>query len=80
MKRFAIAFALVAGVGAIAVGTAGAADSNVGVQLGYITQTSVASAPAVQFGGGFLSTNLNASYASSANYASIVQWLAQSNH
>jgi hypothetical protein len=80
MKRFAIALALVAGVGATGASTAGAADTNVGVQVATITQTSVAIAPAVQFAGGFFSTNLNASYANAANYASITQLQAQVNH
>ena len=80
MKRFAIALALVVGIGVAGVGTAGAADSNVGVQVASITQTALASAPAVQFGGGFLSANVNASYANAANYASISQWQAQINH
>jgi hypothetical protein len=80
MKRFAIALALAAGLGAAGAGTAGAADTNVGVQVATITQTSVALAPAVQFGGGWFSSNLNASYASAANYASITQLQAQINH
>ena len=80
MKRFAAVLALVVGVGATGVSTAGAADSNVGVQVASITQTALASAPAVQFGGGFFSTNLNSSYAHAANYASISQWQAQFNH
>jgi hypothetical protein len=81
MKRFALAVALVVGVGAAGAGTAGAApNTNTGVQVANITQTALASAPAVQFGGGFLSTNVNASYANAANYASIAQWLAQLNH
>ncbi len=80
MKRVVIALALVLGAGVTGASTAQAADTNVGVQLASITQTAVANAPAVQFGGGFLSTNLNASYADAANYASIVQWQAQINH
>ena len=80
MKRLVLALALALGAGAASAGTAGAADSNVGVQLASITQTAVANAPAVQFGGGYLSTNVNASYANAANYASILQWQAQFNH
>jgi hypothetical protein len=80
MKRIVIALALVLGVGATGASTAGAADTNVAVQLASITQTAVAYAPAVQYGGGFLSTNLNVSHANAANFASIEQWQAQFNH
>lgn len=80
MKRVAIALALVLGAGATGASTARASDTNVGVQLASISQTAVAYAPAVQYAGGYFSTNLNASYANAANYASIVQWQAQINH
>jgi len=79
IKRFAKILALTVGVGVSAVGTA-SADTNVGVQSASIKQTAVASAPAVQFGGGTQSINLNSSYAAAANYASISQWMVQLNH
>jgi hypothetical protein len=79
MKRFATTLALVVGIAGSAVGTA-SADTNVGVQLATITQTSVAIAPAVQFGGGTLSSNNNQSNATAANFASISQWMLQLNH
>lgn len=81
MKRLAIALTLVSGVGAAFAGTAGASgpDTNVGVQVATITQTSLAIAPAVQFGGGFGSVNLNSAKATSANFASIGQWQLQLN-
>jgi hypothetical protein len=79
MKRFATTLALVVGIAGSAVGTA-SADTNVGVQLATITQTSVAIAPAVQFGGGTLSSNNNQSNAVAANFASINQWMLQLNH
>ncbi len=79
MKRLVVVLALVVGVGAGGASSARAADSNVGVQLASISQTALASAPAVQFGGGFFSINRNSSYASATNYASISQWQAQFN-
>ena len=42
--------------------------------------SAVAIAPAVQFGGGTLSTNNNQSNAAAVNYASINQWMLQLNH
>jgi hypothetical protein len=81
MKRFATTLALVVGIAGSAVGTASAGpNTNVGVQLATITQTSVAIAPAVQFGGGTLSSNNNQSNAAAANFASINQWMLQLNH
>jgi hypothetical protein len=79
MKRFATTLALVVGIAGSAAGTA-SADTNVGVQLATITQTAVAIAPAVQFGGGTLSSNNNQSNAAAVNYASINQWMLQLNH
>jgi hypothetical protein len=79
MKRFAATLALVVGIAGSAVGTA-SAGTNVGVQLATITQTSVAIAPAVQFGGGTLSSNNNQSNAAAANFASINQWMLQLSH
>lgn len=77
MKRFAAVLALVGAVVVTATGTATAGDTNVGVQVASIKQVSLANASAVQYGA-FLS--LNAANASSANYASIGQWLTQTNH
>jgi hypothetical protein len=79
MKRFATTLALVVGIVGSAAGTA-SADTNVGVQSARITQTAVAIAPAVQFGGGMLSKNTNQSNAAAVNYASINQWMLQLNH
>lgn len=79
MKRFASILALIVGIAVSAAGTA-SAGTNVGVQQARISQTALASAPAVQFGGGTRSVNLNASNASAANFASINQWLAQFSH
>ena len=54
MKRVVIAFSLALGIGATGASTAGAADTNVAVQAASITQTALAYAPAVQYGGGSL--------------------------
>lgn len=79
MRRFVAALAVVAGVGAGAVGTA-SADTNNGAQLASIKQVAVAYAPAVQYAGGTASTNTNSSKAVAANFASINQWMLQLNH
>jgi hypothetical protein len=77
-KRFASVLTVVAALAATGAGTAGAHDTNVAVQSANIGQSSFAASSATQFAGPAL-VNLNASSASAANYASIVQLLSQSN-
>src|SRR4029453_8752872 len=79
MKRFATVVALVVGVALASVGTA-SADSNTGVQIAVIKQVAVASAPAVQYAGGAVSTKTNSSSAGGAKFPSIQQWMLQLNH
>jgi hypothetical protein len=76
MKRFVAILALVFAAVGTTTGTASANDTNVGVQVARIHQTSLAKASAVQFGGFF---SLNVANANSANYASIRQSLTQIN-
>jgi hypothetical protein len=75
MKRFAAVLAIVFAAVGTTAGTA-SADTNVGVQVASINQTSVAKASAVQFGGFF---SLNKANANSANFALIKQSLIQIN-
>jgi hypothetical protein len=76
MKRFVAVLAVVCAAVGTTTGTASANNTNVGVQVASIHQTSLAKASAVQFGGFF---SLNAANAYSANYASIKQSLTQIN-
>ena len=76
MKRFVAVLAVVCAAVGTTTGTASAGNTNVGIQVAKVHQTSVAKASAVQFGGFF---SLNAAIAASANFASINQSLTQTN-
>jgi hypothetical protein len=75
MKRLASVVAVVGALAGVGAGTA-SADANFAVQDASIDQKSVAIASA---GSSFGSFNVNVAKASSANYASIGQWLVQVN-
>jgi hypothetical protein len=77
-KRFAAVLTVVAALAATGVSTASAHDTNVGVQVASIDQTSIAASSATQ-NAAFSLVNLNSSSAQSANFAAIVQLLSQSN-
>jgi hypothetical protein len=76
MKRFVAVLAIAFAAVGTTTGTASAKNTNVGVQVASIHQTSVAKASAVQFGGFFSSNSANAY---SANFALIKQSLTQIN-
>jgi hypothetical protein len=77
-KRFASVLTVVAALAGTGVSTASANDTNVGVQMASISQTSLASSSATQFAD-FSFVAVNKSEAESANYAAIIQLLSQPN-